>query len=100
MTPITVNSEPSAFARVALRPMTKVLNPLIRRLAGRKHFNQAARLTHLGRRSGRAYVTPVSARPGGGHFWVALTFGTGSDWCRNVVAAGGCSLRWHGRDYE
>ena len=98
-TDTAVTAKPSAFVRIAMRPMTKVLNPLVRRLAGRAHFNQAARLTHVGRRSGRTYVTPVSARPGGGHFWIALTFGTGSDWCRNVLAAGGCSVRWRGRDY-
>ena len=59
--------------------MTKVLNPVIGRFAGRTHFAMAAQLTHTGRRSGKTYVTPVSARPCGDHMWVALTFGTGSD---------------------
>jgi hypothetical protein len=28
---------------------------------------------------------------------VALTYGTGSDWVKNVVAAGGCELEHRGR---
>jgi hypothetical protein len=31
---------------------------------------------------------------------IALTFGNGSDWSRNVRAAGGCSIRLEGNDYE
>ena len=91
---------PGRFVRGVMRPMTKVLNPLIRRLAGRRHFNMAARIYHYGRRSGRAYVTPATARLEGDHFWVSLTFGPNSDWCRNVRAAGECHIRWQGQDYH
>jgi deazaflavin-dependent oxidoreductase (nitroreductase family) len=80
--------------------LTKVLNPLIRRLAGRRHFNIAAKIYHRGRRSGRAYVTPATARLSGDHFWVSLTFGPNSDWCRNVLAAGECTIRWRGQHYH
>ena len=47
---------------------------------------------HRGRRSGKAYRTPVNvfARPGG--YVVALTYGPGVDWLKNVLAAGGCEL--------
>lgn len=45
---------PSLLVRVAMRPMTKVLNPLVGRLAGRRHFPMAAQLRHAGRRSGGA----------------------------------------------
>ena len=81
-------------------PMTKVLNPLITRLAGRPHFHMAARLTHTGRRSGRTYVTPVGARRAGDVVLIPLTFGSRSDWSRNVLAAGHCSLRLDGVDYD
>jgi deazaflavin-dependent oxidoreductase (nitroreductase family) len=94
-----LTAEPSAFVRTAMRPMTKVINPLVRRLAGRRHFNQAAQLLHTGRRSGHVHITPVSARPSGDYVFIALTFGTGSDWCRNVLAGGGCTVRWRGREY-
>jgi len=30
---------------------------------------------------------------------IPLTFGAGSDWCRNVLAAGGCKIIWRGREY-
>jgi deazaflavin-dependent oxidoreductase (nitroreductase family) len=80
-------------------PMTHVFNPFIRRVAGRRHLRMAAQIHHRGRRSGRMYVTPASARRDGGTFWIPLTFGSGSDWCRNVLAAGGCTIRWQGTDY-
>lgn len=90
---------PALVVRIVLRPMTKVLNPLIRKLAGRRHFRMAALIRHVGRRSGDAYLTPVSARRTGDVVMIALTFGNQSDWSRNVRAAGGCSLRLAGRDY-
>jgi hypothetical protein len=80
--------------------MTRVFNPLLGRLAGRRHVAFAAQIHHRGRRSGRRYVTPASARVWGGGVWIPLTFGTGSDWCRNVRAAGGCQIRWKGADYQ
>ena len=86
--------------RMFMGPMTKVLNPLIRRGAGRPHFGMAAQIHHRGRRSGRTYITPASARLDGATFWVPLTFGTESDWCRNVRAAGGCYIKWRGREYQ
>jgi hypothetical protein len=45
-------------------------------------------------------MTPATARLAGETFWVSLTFGSGSDWCRNVLAAGECTIRWQGRDYR
>lgn len=91
---------PSMVVRVAMGPMTKVLNPVIRRMAGRPHFRMAALIRHTGRKSGRQYQTPVGARLAGEVFVIPLTFGSGSDWSRNVRAAGGCSIRLNGTDYE
>lgn len=91
---------PSGFVRVVFKPLTKILNPLIRKLAGRRHFNMAAKIYHRGRRTGRTYITPATARLSGDHFWVSLTFGANSDWCKNVRAAGECTIRWHGQDYH
>lgn len=95
----TVTAGPSTFVKIVMKPMTRALNPLIGKLAGRRHFNMAARIYHHGRRSGREYVTPATARLSGQYFWVSLTFGPNSDWCRNVLAAGECKIRWQGRDY-
>jgi len=91
---------PSWFARVVIRPMTKVLNPLIIRFAGRAHFAMAAQIQHVGRRSGTVYVTPATAHLHGDVIVVALTFGNQSDWARNVRAAGGCTMRINGRTYH
>lgn len=95
-----VITRPALGVRIVMGPMTRVLNPLIRKAAGRKHIGMLAQVHHRGRRSGRAYVTPVTARPVDDRFLVALTFGSQSDWCRNVLAAGGCTLRWKEHDYN
>ena len=91
---------PALFVRVVIRPMTKVLNPLIVKFAGRRHFPMAAQIRHVGRRSGKPYVTPATAHVHGDVILIALTFGNQSDWSRNVRAAGGCSIRVNGRDYH
>lgn len=91
---------PSFLVRSVLRPMTKVFNPLVLTRAGRPDFRMAAQLSHVGRRSGREYLTPVTARRSGDVALIALTFGSKSDWCQNVLAAGGCSIRLAGEDFE
>ena len=77
--------------------MTKMLNPLIVKLAGRRHFRMAAQIRHVGRRSGRTYTTPVSARRTGDMVAIALTFGNQSDWSRNIRSAGGGAIRTRAR---
>lgn len=91
---------PAPFVRAVVRPMTKVLNPLIVKLAGRRHFLMAAQIEHVGRRSGKVYVTPATAHIHGDMIVIALTFGNQSDWARNVRAAGGCRLRFNGYSYQ
>jgi deazaflavin-dependent oxidoreductase (nitroreductase family) len=91
---------PSLIVKIVMRPMTKILNPLIVKLAGRRHFHMAAQIRHVGRRSGRTYTTPVSARRSGDMIVIALTFGNQSDWSRNVRSAGGASIRIEGEDYN
>jgi deazaflavin-dependent oxidoreductase (nitroreductase family) len=81
-------------------PLTKVLNPVMRKLAGRRRVMMAAQIRHVGRRSGRPYVTPAGARLTGDTFVIPLTFGNTSDWSRNVRAAGGCEIRLDGTDYR
>jgi len=52
---------------------------------------------HVGRRSGRRYRTPVNAFRRGDRYLFALTYGPESEWLKNVVAAGGCTLVSRGR---
>src|SRR5215469_12262134 len=46
---------------------------------------------HVGRRSGRPYRTPVNVFTATG-YRMALTYGSGADWVRDIVVAGGCGL--------
>jgi deazaflavin-dependent oxidoreductase (nitroreductase family) len=73
-------------------------NRVIRRFAGR--IPPLAVVEHCGRRSGRAYRTPVVAfgLPDGN--LVALFYGADRDWVRNVLAAGSCTLERGGRRVE
>ena len=75
-----------------------VLNPVMLTVAGRAHSPYAL-LRHVGRRSGRVYATPVVAERSSDSFVIALPYGTGVDWYRNVLAKGRCTLTWHGQDY-
>jgi deazaflavin-dependent oxidoreductase (nitroreductase family) len=47
---------------------------------------------HVGRRSGREYRTPVNVFRTPDGYLLALTYGSGAEWVRNVVAARGCAL--------
>jgi deazaflavin-dependent oxidoreductase (nitroreductase family) len=91
---------PAPLVRLVLAPMTTLLNPLVRRMAGRRHFAMAARIDHIGRKSGKRYVTPVGAAVTDGVALIPLTFGNRSDWARNVSAAGECSVRLRGVCYH
>ena len=90
---------PPRTARLVMKPLTRLMNPLVSLLAGRRHFAMVGLLTHRGRSSGRIYRTPVGARIVGDSIWIPLSFGTGSDWCRNVLAAGGCEIQLKGICY-
>lgn len=75
------------------------LNPLTRRLA-HSSFGPFSIIQHVGRRSGKHYETPLMARPVEGGFVVELTYGPNVDWYKNVLAAGGCTVIWHGQAYR
>jgi deazaflavin-dependent oxidoreductase (nitroreductase family) len=55
---------------------------------------------HVGRKSGRAYETPVILAQVPEGFIAELTYGDTVDWYRNVVAAGGCLVIHHGHEYR
>lgn len=68
--------------------------------AGYRRLFKYAVVHHQGRRSGRSYATPTSARPLPDGFVVPMTFGERADWVRNVLAAGGCVIEWKGVEYK
>src|ERR1700758_1516076 len=57
-------------------------------------------LTHLGRKSGRVYRTPINVFRGSNGFIIALTYSSQSEWVKNVLAAGGCGLKTRGEKYR
>ena len=73
---------PSRLVRVVMRPLTKVLNPATRTFAGRRHMTMAAQVRHVGRKSGRPYVTPVGAHRAGDTFVIPLTLRCQAWWRR------------------
>jgi deazaflavin-dependent oxidoreductase (nitroreductase family) len=72
-----------------------VTNPIVRQVAG--HLPGLAIVTHVGRRSGRTYRTPVNIFHPDDRYVFALTYGADSQWVRNVLAAGGCEVQTRGR---
>lgn len=64
-----------------------VTNPvMVRFFSGRSAH--AALLHHVGRRSGKAYATPLMAHRSEDTIIVPLPYGTSVDWLRNLQAAG------------
>jgi deazaflavin-dependent oxidoreductase (nitroreductase family) len=57
-------------------------------------------VVHTGRTSAREYRTPVSVFRDDGGYVIALTYGAGSDWVKNVLAAGQATLITRGRRLE
>ncbi len=55
-------------------------------------------LVHVGRTSGREYLTPLDATPIEGGYLFVPVYGVESDWVRNVLAAGSARLRTGGTE--
>jgi deazaflavin-dependent oxidoreductase (nitroreductase family) len=84
-------------ARRLIRSVARVVNPLVLRFAGRRHAPVLGVLHHRGRKTGRAYATPLGIRPAAaGGFVMPLTFGEAAGWYRNVRAAGSAVITWRG----
>ena len=73
----------------------RVTNRLFLKVAG--YLPGFAIVSHVGRKSGRAYRTPVNAFRTDDGYIIALTYGSQSDWVKNVLAAGSCELQTRGR---
>jgi deazaflavin-dependent oxidoreductase (nitroreductase family) len=98
MSAITPGSWPKPLLNAVRTSNRYLLNPLMLRLAGRKHWYAAA-VHHTGRRSGKPYATPVVAERSANGFVVPLPYGTRVDWLQNVLAAGQASIAWQGETY-
>jgi len=82
---------PLAIGRLNRSGLNHLTRPLMRHLPG---FGV---VRHRGRRSGRVYETPVNVFPTASGFVIALTYGSGTDWLKNVLAAGECEIQTRGR---
>ena len=84
------------------RRLVNATAPVARALAGRRWVPLWALIRHRGRRSGTAYETPIAVVPttDASIVMIGLPWGVTTNWARNVVAAGGASLRWRGHDLE
>jgi len=73
----------------------KVTNRITGLFASRApHFGV---IVHRGARSGLTYRTPVNVFEVPGGYLVALIYGSGAEWVKNVVAANGCELVTRGK---
>ncbi len=80
--------------------ITHASAPLMVRLARSGLIPLWAVVRHRGRRSGKVYATPIAIRPTADGFVLPLPWGEGTDWCRNLRAAGGGVVVWQGAEYE
>ena len=74
------------------------LNRVTSRVA-RGNGGPFALVIHTGRKSGNRYETPIIVQPTEGGFVIELTYGPEVDWYRNVVAAHGCRILFHGVEH-
>ena len=75
------------------------LNRMTSRIARSGH-GPFSLVRHVGRKSGRTYETPVILVKTPEGFIAELTYGEGVNWYRNIVAAGGCVVVHHGREFR
>src|SRR5438093_13558127 len=82
-----------------LKAATHVFNPLAMPIASSGLIPVWGVIRHRGRKSGRAFATPVALAATRDGFVVPLPWGDRTDWCRNVFAARGGAIRYRGREY-
>lgn len=73
-------------------------NPRVLKTAGTVG-GPASVIEHTGRTSGRAFRTPVTPAQTADGFVIALPYGAGTDWVKNVLAAGSATLVHEGQTY-
>lgn len=76
-----------------------LLNPHMIDTAGQPGA-YASVVHHVGRITGTRYKTPVGAERTNDGFVIALPYGTGVDWLRNVLAAGSATIKHEGTTYR
>lgn len=84
--------------RAVARFQRRYVHPVVRGLA--TVLPGYGLLTHVGRKSGRRYRTPLNVFRAPAGFAIVLAYGRDSDWLRNVLAAGGAEVTRLRRHYQ
>ncbi len=96
-----VERDPVLGGRRARTFIRRAVNPFVLRLGlagGRRSLWGV--MTVAGRQSGVRRSNPVVPHMVGDTVLVPLSYGPGVQWVKNVLAAGGGTLRYRGRDWE
>ncbi|MBZ2195661.1 nitroreductase family deazaflavin-dependent oxidoreductase [Occultella gossypii] len=88
----------SPLSRSVAERNKKYLNHVMRHVAPR--LPGFGLLTHTGRTSGTKYTIPVNVFQRNGSYVFALTYGSRTDWVRNVRAAGSARIVTRGRTVD
>jgi deazaflavin-dependent oxidoreductase (nitroreductase family) len=86
-----IRSKRPAVRNAARRFHHAVGNRLQMRSAGTRG-RYASVIRHQGRTTGRTYETPVWAVPAEDGFVIAIVYGPGTDWLKNVLASGAAAI--------
>ena len=82
-----------------VRRMNRLSKPIVLRRAGTSGSPTAV-VRHVGRVTGRQHQTPVVAATVNDGFVVALPYGAGTDWLKNVRAAGKATILVDGQAHR
>ena len=86
--------------RSLLVRLAHLTGPIALRIAGSGLIPVWGVLHHTGRKSGKAYATPLAILDTPDGLVLPLPFGERTDWCRNMRASGGGILHWRGADHR
>jgi hypothetical protein len=93
-----IRSQSATVRNAARRFHHGVGNPLQLRSAGTPG-SYASVIRHQGRTTGRTYQTPVWAVPTEDGFVIAIVYGSGTDWLKNVLASRAAAIVHQGETY-
>ena len=86
------------LSRGVARFQRRYIHPVVRRHAA--WLPGYGLLTHVGRKSGRKYRTPLNVFRSPGGFAILLVYGRDADWLHNLRAADGAELVRRRRNYR
>jgi len=83
-------------------PMPTWVGQVNKRVFNKMELKKGKRpvITHVGRSSAKTYHTPLDAHPIEDGYIFILMYGAGSDWVKNVLAAGTATLNVGSKEVE